>query len=203
MEQRATVRWHRGRRVRPVHRRALLRARSSPRRRDVIKIESVREIPCASWRRWRRRDPSLSLPDRGKHSLPLDLRHPSAARVVERLLARADVALMNFRPGWPPSSASTGRACAALSATGRRQRQRFGRRGPAARLAGWISWCRRAAVSSRRAAASPTGADRRRESGRRLHVRDDARVRIASALLRRASTGAAARWTHRSSWPRS
>src|SRR6516162_1675351 len=28
--------------------------------------------------------------NRGKHSLPLDLRHPSAARVLERLLARAD-----------------------------------------------------------------------------------------------------------------
>jgi len=37
--------------------------------------------------------------NRGKHSLPLDLRHRSATPVVERLLARADVVLTNFRPG--------------------------------------------------------------------------------------------------------
>src|SRR5712664_5006612 len=37
--------------------------------------------------------------NRGKHTLPLDLRHPSARRVVDRLLARADVVLTNFRPG--------------------------------------------------------------------------------------------------------
>jgi hypothetical protein len=48
--------------------------------------------------------------NRGKHSLPLDLRHPAAARIVEALVARADVVLTNFRPGWPPSSASTTRA---------------------------------------------------------------------------------------------
>ena len=33
--------------------------------------------------------------NRGMHSLPLDLHHPSAARIVERLLARAD----HERPG--------------------------------------------------------------------------------------------------------
>ena len=37
--------------------------------------------------------------NRGKHSLPLDLRHPAAARIVEALVARADVVLTNFRPG--------------------------------------------------------------------------------------------------------
>src|SRR5205807_2705401 len=37
--------------------------------------------------------------NRGKRSLPLDLHHPSAARIVERLVARADVVLTNFRPG--------------------------------------------------------------------------------------------------------
>src|SRR5262249_6115179 len=37
--------------------------------------------------------------NRGKRSLPLDLRPPAAAPVVERLLARADVVLTNFRPG--------------------------------------------------------------------------------------------------------
>jgi CoA:oxalate CoA-transferase len=37
--------------------------------------------------------------NRGKHSLPLDLRHPRARAVIDRLLARADVVLTNFRPG--------------------------------------------------------------------------------------------------------
>src|SRR2546425_389378 len=37
--------------------------------------------------------------NRGKRSLPLDLRHPRAQEVIERLLARADVILTNFRPG--------------------------------------------------------------------------------------------------------
>jgi crotonobetainyl-CoA:carnitine CoA-transferase CaiB-like acyl-CoA transferase len=37
--------------------------------------------------------------NRGKHSLPLDLRHPRTREVLDRLLARADVALTNFRPG--------------------------------------------------------------------------------------------------------
>jgi len=37
--------------------------------------------------------------NRGKHSLPLALRHPQATRVIERLCERADVVLINFRPG--------------------------------------------------------------------------------------------------------
>ena len=75
--------------------------------------------------------------NRGKHSLPLDLRHPSAARVLERLLARADVVLTNFRPGLAAELGLDGPSLAPryprlvvgnVSA--------FGRRGPAARLAG-------------------------------------------------------------------
>jgi CoA:oxalate CoA-transferase len=37
--------------------------------------------------------------NRGKHTLPLALKHPSAKRVIERLVERADVVLTNFRPG--------------------------------------------------------------------------------------------------------
>jgi crotonobetainyl-CoA:carnitine CoA-transferase CaiB-like acyl-CoA transferase len=37
--------------------------------------------------------------NRGKHSLPLALRDPAAKPVIDALLQRADVALMNFRPG--------------------------------------------------------------------------------------------------------
>jgi crotonobetainyl-CoA:carnitine CoA-transferase CaiB-like acyl-CoA transferase len=75
--------------------------------------------------------------NRGKHSLPLDLRHPSAARVVERLLARADVVLTNFRPGL---AAELGLDWTSLAPRYPRlvvgNVSAFGRRGPAARLAG-------------------------------------------------------------------
>ncbi len=37
--------------------------------------------------------------NRGKRSLPLDLKHPSARRVIDALVARADVVLTNLRPG--------------------------------------------------------------------------------------------------------
>ena len=37
--------------------------------------------------------------NRGKHSLPLDLKHPDARPILEALLARADVVLTNMRPG--------------------------------------------------------------------------------------------------------
>ena len=37
--------------------------------------------------------------NRGKHSLPLDLKHPDGQRIVAALVARADVVLTNFRPG--------------------------------------------------------------------------------------------------------
>jgi len=37
--------------------------------------------------------------NRGKHSLPLDLKHAESRRIIDTLLARADVVLFNFRPG--------------------------------------------------------------------------------------------------------
>jgi len=37
--------------------------------------------------------------NRGKHSLPLDLRHADARQILDALLARADVVLANMRPG--------------------------------------------------------------------------------------------------------
>src|SRR6185369_2314056 len=37
--------------------------------------------------------------NRGKHSLPLDLKHPDAREILDALLARADVVLANMRPG--------------------------------------------------------------------------------------------------------
>jgi crotonobetainyl-CoA:carnitine CoA-transferase CaiB-like acyl-CoA transferase len=37
--------------------------------------------------------------NRGKHSLPLDVKHEDAREILEALLARADVVLVNMRPG--------------------------------------------------------------------------------------------------------
>src|SRR6266403_1689525 len=37
--------------------------------------------------------------NRGKHSLPLELKHPAAARIIEALAGSADVVLTNLRPG--------------------------------------------------------------------------------------------------------
>ena len=67
---------------------------------DVIKVEALdgdparRQMPLApdETRRF------LSN-NRGKHSLPLNLRSPAARPVSDALLERADVALTNFRPG--------------------------------------------------------------------------------------------------------
>jgi crotonobetainyl-CoA:carnitine CoA-transferase CaiB-like acyl-CoA transferase len=75
--------------------------------------------------------------NRGKHSLPLDLRHPRAREIIDRLLARADVVLTNFRPGL---AAELGLDWASLAPRHPRivvgNVSAFGRRGPDARLAG-------------------------------------------------------------------
>src|SRR5258705_8906813 len=104
----------------------------------VVKIESVEGDPVRQRARLAPGETRHFLSrNRGKHSLPLDLRHPSASRVVERLLARADVTLMNFRPGlaaelgldWPSLAPRFPRVVVGNVSA-------FGRRGPAARLAG-------------------------------------------------------------------
>jgi crotonobetainyl-CoA:carnitine CoA-transferase CaiB-like acyl-CoA transferase len=75
--------------------------------------------------------------NRGKHTLPLDLRHPRAREVIDRLLARADVVLTNFRPGL---AAEMGLDSAALAPRFPRlivgNVSAFGRHGPDAGLAG-------------------------------------------------------------------
>jgi crotonobetainyl-CoA:carnitine CoA-transferase CaiB-like acyl-CoA transferase len=75
--------------------------------------------------------------NRGKHSLPLDLRHPRAREVIDRLLARADVVLTNFRPGL---AEEMGLDAATLGPRFPRlivgNVSAFGRRGPDAALAG-------------------------------------------------------------------
>jgi crotonobetainyl-CoA:carnitine CoA-transferase CaiB-like acyl-CoA transferase len=75
--------------------------------------------------------------NRGKHSLPLDLRHPGARPVIERLVAGADVVLTNFRPGL---AEELGLDHASLAPRHPRvivgNVSAFGRRGPDAKLAG-------------------------------------------------------------------
>jgi crotonobetainyl-CoA:carnitine CoA-transferase CaiB-like acyl-CoA transferase len=75
--------------------------------------------------------------NRGKHSLPLDLKHPQAQRVIDALLADADVVLTNLRPGL---TAELGLDYAALSRRFPRMIvgnvTAFGHQGPDAKLAG-------------------------------------------------------------------
>ncbi len=75
--------------------------------------------------------------NRGKRSLPLDLRHARAGDVIDRLLARADVVLTNFRPGL---AVELGLDWASLEPRYPRvvvgNVSAFGRRGPDAGLAG-------------------------------------------------------------------
>lgn len=75
--------------------------------------------------------------NRGKQSLPLDLKHAASRPVIEALLARADVVLTNFRPGF---AAELGLDYATLSPRYPRlivgNVTAFGHRGPDAGLAG-------------------------------------------------------------------
>jgi crotonobetainyl-CoA:carnitine CoA-transferase CaiB-like acyl-CoA transferase len=75
--------------------------------------------------------------NRGKHALPLDLRHPDAREILDALLARADVVLTNMRPGL---AAELGLDYEQLAARYPRvivgNVTAFGARGPDAALAG-------------------------------------------------------------------
>ena len=75
--------------------------------------------------------------NRGKHTLPLDIRHPGARPVIERLVAQADVVLTNFRPGL---AGELGLDYASLAPRYPRivvgNVSAFGRLGPDAKLAG-------------------------------------------------------------------
>ncbi|MEO9254377.1 MAG: CoA transferase, partial [Tepidiformaceae bacterium] len=75
--------------------------------------------------------------NRGKHSLPLDLKHPQAQRVIDALLSDADVVLTNLRPGL---TAELGLDHATLSKRFPRMIvgnvTAFGHHGPDAKLAG-------------------------------------------------------------------
>ena len=67
---------------------------------DVIKVEALAGDPTRLLRQITPLETRTFLSrNRGKRSLPLALRAPGARPVIDKLLAWADVALMNFRPG--------------------------------------------------------------------------------------------------------
>ncbi len=129
--------------------------------------------------------------NRGKRSLPLDLRHPRAKRILDALFERADVVLMNLRPGL---AEQLGIDYQTLSAKYPRlvvgNVTAFGKRGPDAGLAGMDL-----VVQARSGLMAALG---KTQDG--LPAAGDTPVAdymaavllafgVASALLRRASTG--------------
>lgn len=106
---------------------------------DVLKIEPVTGEP---WRHTLPFAPAESRwfisTNRGKRDLAVDLRHPEGQRLVHRLVAEADVAIVNYRPGTPADLAIDYETLSALNprlvyveATA------FGRRGPSAHRPGY------------------------------------------------------------------
>ena len=66
----------------------------------VIKVEALEGDPTRQLQQWAPNETRIFISrNRGKHSLPLNLRDPGARPVIDALLRWADVALMNFRPG--------------------------------------------------------------------------------------------------------
>ena len=67
---------------------------------EVVKVEPLTGDPTRQLRQIVPGETRIFLSrNRGKRSLPLAIRHPGARTVIDRLVERADVALMNFRPG--------------------------------------------------------------------------------------------------------
>ena len=67
---------------------------------EVIKIEALEGDPTRRLAQLAPMESRIYLSrNRGKRSLPLHLRHEQAPAIIDALLGRADVALMNFRPG--------------------------------------------------------------------------------------------------------
>ena len=159
---------------------------------EVIKIEALEGDPTRRLAQLAPMESRIYLSrNRGKRSLPLHLRHEQAPEIIDALLGRADVALMNFRPGL---AAQLGLDADALRAQYPRlvvaTVTPFGRYGPDAGLAGMDI-----VVQARSGLMVANG---RSEDGRPLSgdpVSADYMAAmslafgIASALYRRAITG--------------
>ena len=67
---------------------------------EVIKVEALAGDPTRQLRQLAPYESRIFVSrNRGKRSLPLAIRDPLARPVIDRLLQRTDVAMMNFRPG--------------------------------------------------------------------------------------------------------
>ena len=67
---------------------------------EVLKVEALEGDPTRRLAQLAPMESRIYLSrNRGKRSLPLHLRHEQAPLIIDALLGRADVALMNFRPG--------------------------------------------------------------------------------------------------------
>ncbi|MXY85919.1 MAG: CoA transferase [Chloroflexi bacterium] len=67
---------------------------------EVLKVEALEGDPTRRLAQLAPMESRIYLSrNRGKRSLPLHLRHEQALLIIDALLSRADVALMNFRPG--------------------------------------------------------------------------------------------------------
>ncbi|MYA00380.1 MAG: CoA transferase [Chloroflexi bacterium] len=67
---------------------------------EVLKVEALEGDPTRRLAQLAPMESRIYLSrNRGKRSLPLHLRHEQAPLIIDALLSRADVALMNFRPG--------------------------------------------------------------------------------------------------------
>ena len=158
----------------------------------VIKVEALTGDPTRLLRQIAPLESRIFLSrNRGKRSLPLALRDPASRPVIDSLLAWADVALMNFRPGLdrelgldPDTLRSRFPRLVSGSVTA------FGKRGPEADLAGMdivvqartgLMAANGRIVDGRPAPGDPVSAD--------YMCAMTLAFGIASALLRRERTG--------------
>ena len=158
----------------------------------VIKVEALTGDPTRLLRQIAPLESRIFLSrNRGKRSLPLALRDPASRPVIDSLLAWADVALMNFRPGLdrelgldPDALRSRFPRLVSGSVTA------FGKRGPEADLAGMdivvqartgLMAANGRVVDGRPAPGDPVSAD--------YMCAMSLAFGIASALLRRQRTG--------------
>ena len=158
----------------------------------VVKIEALEGDPTRRLQQWAPNETRIFISrNRGKHSLPLNLRAPGARPVIAALLRWADVALMNFRPGLAEQlGLDAATLCGAHPRLIVGSVSAFGSRGQEADLAGMdivvqartgLMAANGRIVDGRPAAGDPVSAD--------YMCAMSLAFGVASALLRRERTG--------------
>src|SRR5690349_20956631 len=67
---------------------------------DVVRIDRPAKVAASAYEQARAgADPRKSVLDRGRRSVVVDLKHPTGAEVVLKLVEAADVLVEGFRPG--------------------------------------------------------------------------------------------------------